>query len=265
MLTFAIVRHVPALLAGVGLAVHAASAAAQVPYDLTSAYTTQDLRQAEDAARSDLTRVTGRIGTAERQLDVDALPRLTSWVPKDAPAPAPRIVCVEVEPTLTRLRQAHDDAMRSFDGLPEWAALRSYVAAQFPTPADLPIVSLPQRPPAAPLQGIELTRAQNAFDRARALLTKVRSLAPLALSIAVTSMPDRATVRIEPFDGGNEKAALTIGSLVLRRGLYKYRVEKTGMKPMTGSLDLVDDTRLTLSCHMVPDSSPQTSVCNREP
>jgi hypothetical protein len=145
----------------------------------------------------------------------------------------------------------------------ELEALRSYVDLNFPDLRREDVVQFS----AAPEGGAVDKRTFDAtVERVKSLVNTLRNLSPLAIRLRVTTIPDGATVTVKPLLGSRTRQALSNGDFVnLYRGLYEYRITRSGYVPVEGELDLVDDPRDLLECSIAIATRPGAAVggCSR--
>ena len=128
----------------------------------------------------------------------------------------------------------------------EFEALKGYVELKFPDIRDQDIRHFDWAPDAGVIDRATFNRV---LADVRSFLTKIRSMAPLALTLNVLTKPPGARISIMPVLGTRRHDTVTDGSFVnLYRGLYGYSIQKDGFDAVEGELDLVDDSRDLLLC-----------------
>jgi len=141
---------------------------------------------------------------------------------------------------------------------PEFAAMRDYVALQFP------------RSPTAdhldPALGIPAVSRPAALAYSEMVSAFVKRIGanPLAVTLEISSQPTGAMVDLRTAAVRGPESATNATLKNVYRGLYTFRVTKPTYKPAMGTLNLVDDDRPHLDCALALLSDLQSeSSCRR--
>lgn len=140
----------------------------------------------------------------------------------------------------------------------ELAGLKAYAMEFFPA-VELRTVVVDERlrqgcsVTPCPVELAEPESAVAAMTTIHEFVGKVTGASAYKVSFRVRSNPPGARFSIGPMGGGFETQVGTNGSVgELFRGLYRYEIQKVGFKPVTATLNLVDNDPEELFCDLQP-------------
>lgn len=111
---------------------------------------------------------------------------------------------------------------------------------------------------------VESSYLDTFFDEMKSILKLILVRGPGPVNLNFKSVPvDQADIAVELLMG-EPRTTRTPGRIQsLPRGLYTYKVAKDRFRRGIGRLNLIDDSREEVECHLEPSSSSQTTSCNQ--
>jgi hypothetical protein len=141
---------------------------------------------------------------------------------------------------------------------PEFAAMKDYVAARFPSP--------PEPTGRDPLSGapvVPVTEGRAYADGVVAFLNRLGTK-QLAVNLDIVTVPDGAEVEFKTAAVAGPATRSDATLVNIYRGLYSFRVSKALFKSAIGQLNLVDDDRQRFECTLArADDAANESSCLR--
>lgn len=221
--------------------------------------------QTADVSLSAITEAAAR---AADRLTIQALRRasdpqlLTKRPDQSGRAPGVQLAAYEFDSLETLLNSARKILEEPIQR-PQLAGLRAFVSRFYPDTKEMKS----RRVQGIPIDIIETGVAESAVTRARGVAESIRKMSSVVVDLSVTTVPQQqAVVKLEPEGGGAGHTGTADTQFKnVYRGLYVYNVSKQGMKTITRSINLVDDSRPILECRLIPESQPDGPYpCNRK-
>ncbi len=149
--------------------------------------------------------------------------------------------------------------LQRFGRRQEFAAMKDYVAARFPSP--------PEPTGRDPLSGAPVVPANDGRAYADGVVAFLNRLGanPLAVNLDIVTLPAGAEVELRTAAVAGPATRSDATLVNVYRGLYSFRVSKAQFKPATGQLNLVDDDRQRFECTLArADDAASESSCLRK-
>ena len=141
---------------------------------------------------------------------------------------------------------------------PQFAAMKDYVALRFPTQVTPDTVD--------PVLGhpvVSRVKANAYVSEVKGFINRV-SASPLAIDLTIRTNPPGAAINFKTTAVQGPTAYSDTTIMNVYRGLYSYTVTKTSFKPVSGSINLVDDDSSRFECTLVAESETRSeSSCRR--
>jgi hypothetical protein len=181
----------------------------------------------------------------------------------------PNIYGYDAEKVVAVIADGKSQLMSRLEGK-ELAGLRAYVGETYPA---VTLESLGAQPVigasgGGPKWGVEIAKKDKAFDEAQTFVGRVKSWLssnPTTVNLQISSQPPNAEFEMWA-DGAQPEKTRTGTTLTnVYRGLYRYKVTKSGYKEIVGAVNLVDreGTHLTCLLYSLSDSeSAQSCTLN---
>lgn len=134
---------------------------------------------------------------------------------------------------------------------PDDAPLIYYIKAKTPKPVDNERIFV-ARP-----------EAESKFAVLQDLLRKLTSLPAFQMDLTINTTPPKAIFELVPPVGSSLSAATNATLTNVYRGEYKYKVTKSGYKPVERTINFIDLSGHVLECELISESIPQEALpCN---